>query len=93
MGLPGYVRVLMAMSMWLPALALAEEVTEQAIQVGRYSAILPIPTAAQNNPLQTVIEVQFPDPISLHPNFVIFPFAVLFALALGITAATFKKYL
>jgi len=63
MGLAGYVRVLMAMSMWLPALALAEEVTEQAIRVGRYSAILPVPTAAQNNPLQTVIEVQFPDPI------------------------------
>ena len=26
-------------------------------------------------------------PFSLHPNFVIFPFAVLFALALAITAA------
>lgn len=32
-------------------------------------------------------------PISVHANFVILPFAILFALAVGITAATFKKYL
>ena len=32
-------------------------------------------------------------PFSLHPNVVILPFAVLFALSLTITAATFKKYL
>jgi integrating conjugative element membrane protein (TIGR03747 family) len=32
-------------------------------------------------------------PFSLHPNFLILPFAVLFALALGITVATFKNYL
>lgn len=53
----------MAMSIWLPAIALAEGVTEQVIRVGRYSAIVPVPTAAQRNPLQAVIEVQFPDPI------------------------------
>ena len=32
-------------------------------------------------------------PFSAHPNFVILPFAVLSALALATTAATFKKYL
>ena len=32
-------------------------------------------------------------PVSVHPNLVILPFALLFGLALGITAATFKKYL
>jgi hypothetical protein len=31
--------------------------------------------------------------VSLHPNFIILPFALLFALALTVTAATFKKYL
>ena len=32
-------------------------------------------------------------PFSLHPTFVILPFATLFALALAVTASTFKKYL
>ena len=32
-------------------------------------------------------------PFSLHPSYVILPFAALFALALAITATTFKKYL
>ena len=32
-------------------------------------------------------------PISLHPTFVILPFATLFALTVAITASTFKKYL
>ncbi len=32
-------------------------------------------------------------PVSVHPNFVVLPFALFFALTLGITAATFKKYL
>ncbi len=32
-------------------------------------------------------------PGSVHPNAVILPFAVLFALAVGITSSRFKKYL
>lgn len=32
-------------------------------------------------------------PVSVHPNFVILPFAVLAALAIALTASTFKKYL
>ena len=32
-------------------------------------------------------------PFSLHPTFVILPFATLFALAVEVTASTFKKYL
>ncbi len=32
-------------------------------------------------------------PFSLHPSVVILPFAALFALALAVTASTFKKYL
>jgi integrating conjugative element membrane protein (TIGR03747 family) len=32
-------------------------------------------------------------PVSVHPNFVILPFAVLSALATAVTASTFKKYL
>lgn len=32
-------------------------------------------------------------PFSLHPTFVILPFATLFALAVAVTASTFKKYL
>jgi integrating conjugative element membrane protein (TIGR03747 family) len=32
-------------------------------------------------------------PFSLHPNFVILPFAGLFAFAVTVTAGTFKKYL
>jgi len=32
-------------------------------------------------------------PVSVDPNFVILPFAVLSALALAVTASTFKKYL
>ena len=32
-------------------------------------------------------------PVSLHPTFVILPFATLFALAVAVTASTFKKYL
>ena len=30
---------------------------------------------------------------SLHPTFVILPFAMLFALTVAVTASTFKKYL
>lgn len=32
-------------------------------------------------------------PISLHPAFILLPFATLFALSISITASTFKKYL
>lgn len=32
-------------------------------------------------------------PISMHPNYVILPFATLFALAMAIAAGSFKKYL
>ena len=32
-------------------------------------------------------------PISIHPTFVVLPFAVLFALAVAVTSSTFKKYL
>jgi len=32
-------------------------------------------------------------PVSVHPNFVILPFAVLSALAIAVTSSTFKKYL
>lgn len=32
-------------------------------------------------------------PFSLHPSFVILPFATLFALTVAVTASTFKKYL
>ncbi len=32
-------------------------------------------------------------PVSVHPNYVILPFAVLFAVAVAITSSTFKKYL
>jgi len=32
-------------------------------------------------------------PVSLHPVFVVLPFAVLFAISISITASTFKKYL
>ncbi len=32
-------------------------------------------------------------PFSLHPSFVVLPFAVLFALTVAVTASTFKKYL
>lgn len=32
-------------------------------------------------------------PFSLHPTFVVLPFAVLFALSVAVTASTFKKYL
>lgn len=32
-------------------------------------------------------------PFSLHPTFVVLPFAVLFALTVAVTASTFKKYL
>lgn len=32
-------------------------------------------------------------PVSVHPSYVILPFAVLFALALAVTVSTFKKYL
>lgn len=32
-------------------------------------------------------------PVSLHPNIIVLPFAALFAVALAITASTFKKYL
>ena len=31
--------------------------------------------------------------LSLHPTFVILPFATLFALAVAVTASTFKKYI
>ncbi len=32
-------------------------------------------------------------PFSLHPSFVVLPFATLFALSVAVTASTFKKYL
>ena len=32
-------------------------------------------------------------PFSLHPTFVILPFAALFALSVAVTASSFKKYL
>jgi len=32
-------------------------------------------------------------PFSLHPSFVVFPFATLFALSVAVTSSTFKKYL
>ncbi|MEQ8234497.1 MAG: TIGR03747 family integrating conjugative element membrane protein [Gammaproteobacteria bacterium] len=32
-------------------------------------------------------------PFSLHPSFVVLPFAMLFALSVAVTASTFKKYL
>lgn len=32
-------------------------------------------------------------PVSVHPNFVILPFAALFTMAIAITSGTFKKYL
>ncbi|MEW8507231.1 MAG: TIGR03747 family integrating conjugative element membrane protein [Candidatus Thiodiazotropha sp.] len=32
-------------------------------------------------------------PFSLHPTFIVLPFAILFALAVAVTASTFKKYL
>ncbi|MBT4146073.1 MAG: DUF4400 domain-containing protein, partial [Gammaproteobacteria bacterium] len=32
-------------------------------------------------------------PFSLHPTFVILPFATLFAFAVVVIASTFKKYL
>ena len=32
-------------------------------------------------------------PFSLHPTFIVLPFAVLFALSVSVTASTFKKYL
>jgi len=32
-------------------------------------------------------------PFSVHPSFVVLPFAALFALSVSIMAGTFKKYL
>jgi hypothetical protein len=32
-------------------------------------------------------------PFSLHPTFVVLPFATVFALTVAVTASTFKKYL
>ncbi len=32
-------------------------------------------------------------PFSLHPSFIVLPFAMLFALSVTVTASTFKKYL
>ena len=32
-------------------------------------------------------------PFSLHPTFIVLPFAVMFALSVAVTASTFKKYL
>ncbi len=32
-------------------------------------------------------------PFSLHPSFVVLPFATLFVLSVAVTASTFKKYL
>ena len=32
-------------------------------------------------------------PFSLHPSFIVLPFAVMFALTVAVTASTFKKYL
>ena len=41
--------------------------------------------------LAWVVYLSFP--FSLHPNFVILPFAGLFAFAVTVTVGTFKKYL
>jgi len=32
-------------------------------------------------------------PVSVHPSFVVLPFASLFALSVAVTASSFKKYL
>ena len=32
-------------------------------------------------------------PFSLHPTFIVLPFATVFALTVAVTASTFKKYL
>ena len=32
-------------------------------------------------------------PFSLHPVFIVLPFAILFAISISVTASTFKKYL
>ena len=32
-------------------------------------------------------------PFSLHPSFIVLPFAILFAMSVAVTASTFKKYL
>lgn len=32
-------------------------------------------------------------PVSLHPVFIVLPFAILFAISISVTASTFKKYL
>ena len=32
-------------------------------------------------------------PFSLHPTFIVLPFAMLFALSVAVTASTFKKYI
>ncbi len=32
-------------------------------------------------------------PSSLHPTFIVLPFATLFALSVAVTASTFKKFL
>ena len=32
-------------------------------------------------------------PFSLHPTFIVLPFATLFALSVAVTSSTFKKYL
>lgn len=43
--------------------------------------------------LITVWVVYLSMPVSVHPTLVVLPFAVLFAIAITITASTFKKYL
>jgi hypothetical protein len=32
-------------------------------------------------------------PVSLHPIFIVLPFAILFAMSISLTASRFKKYL
>ena len=44
-------------------------------------------------PLVVSWEVYLALPFSLHPTFVILPFAMLFALSVAVTASSFKKYL
>ena len=41
--------------------------------------------------LTWVIYLAFP--VSVHPSFIVLPFAMLFALSVTVTASSFKKYL
>lgn len=61
---------------------------------GRESALLF--SASKNFVMPSIVGawiVYLAFPISIHPNFVILPFAVLFALSLAMMVGSFKKYL